>query len=421
MKRFGTDGIRGRWGSDELNSDIARALAAVLAQEFSGPIPIVRDTRASGPEVLAALAEGLGSRGIDYGVLPTPALSAILAATPAEVGIAVTASHNPWHDNGLKVLGGDGGKLSPDQEATIDLLLGEAFGADRSQEPLQKSESGAEIYLTAQQACLEGVRCLAGQKIAVDAANGAGGLSSRRLLASLGVDAIFLGDTPNGMNINAGVGALHPEELQRVVVEQGCAARIALDGDADRCTLVNHRGEVVHGDALLLLLAQPPGLVGTVMCNSALEEALSAGGIAFHRSPVGDRNVQMAMQSEGWRVGGEPSGHVLMTDALPTGDGLITGLRSLSGGANLENRLQGFAPYPDAQVAVPVPSKPPLEELMQVQALLREAADTLKGRVLLRYSGTEPKLRILVEAADGEEAEGWCVRLEEAVRAEFSR
>ena len=420
MKRFGTDGIRGRWGSPELNSDIARGLAAVLAREFSGPIPVVRDTRASGPEVLQALEKGFGSRGVDYGVLPTPALSAILASTSAEVGIAVTASHNPWQDNGLKVLGRGGGKLTPDQEARIDAALDGGMESERAHGDLRLDHDGAEIYLSAQMACLGSLIRLKGKKLAVDAAHGAGAATAKSLLKTLGIEAVFMGDSPNGHNINEQVGALHPERLQSLVVNEGCAAGIALDGDADRCTLVDHQGRVVHGDALLLLLAEPPGLVGTVMCNSALEDALAARGISFHRSPVGDRNVQLAMSARGWGVGGEPSGHDLLTDALPTGDGLITGLRALAGGWDVEERLGGFTPFPDAQMAVPVPSKPPLEELAEVQSVMRAAERDLRGRVLLRYSGTEPKLRILVEAVDREEAKGWCVRLEEAVRSEFS-
>lgn len=396
----------------------------MLAQEFSGPIPIVRDTRESGPEVLRALEQGLGDRGVDHGVLPTPALSAILASTPSEVGIAVTASHNPWKDNGLKVLGRDGGKLSPEQEARIDAALDEVLaqggGAVQAKGAMKIGERGAEIYLEAQRACLGTLESLRTRKIAVDAAHGAGVGSAKRLLHALEIEAVFLGDEPTGQNINDQVGALHPEGLQKLVKSERCVAGIALDGDADRCTLVDHRGEVVHGDALLLLLAQPPGLVGTVMCNSALEGALDARGIDFHRSGVGDRNVQLAMQARGWCVGGEPSGHVLLEDALPTGDGLITGLRALSGGWNLEERLGGFKPFPDAQVAVPVPSKPPLADLVQVQNVLKKAEHSLEGRVLLRYSGTEPKLRILVEAADREEALRWCVRLEEAARSEFS-
>ena len=419
MKRFGTDGIRGQWGSAALNPDIARALATVLMTEFEGPIPIVRDTRESGSAILKALEEGMGNRGVDYGILPTPALSAILAATGARVGIAITASHNPWQDNGLKVLGRGGFKLSPEEESVIDGALDGAIGCAQGQGSLCEGEGGAEMYLQAQCNAVGPTETLQGAKIAIDAANGAGFESAERLLDACGMQSVVMGNHPNGQNINEGVGALHPEGLQELVLRENCAAGIALDGDADRCTLIDAAGNLVHGDALLLLLAKGPGVVGTVMCNSALEDALSTRGMAFHRSAVGDRNVQLAMSQRGWQVGGEPSGHVLMTDALPTGDGLITGLRALAGGFDLASRLSDFTPFPSVQAAVRVASKPPLETLAPVQQLIEQARATLKGRVLLRYSGTEPKLRILVEAQTEVEAQEWCERFEEAVKAQF--
>jgi phosphoglucosamine mutase len=245
----------------------------------------------------------------------------------------------------------------------------------------------------------------------LDTAHGAAFKTGPRLLAALGIEVHLIGAAPNGRNINSGVGALHPELLQAAVSAQNCVAGIGLDGDADRCTLVDSRGDVVHGDALLLLLAKAPGLVGTVMCNTALEVALADRGLGFCRTAVGDRNVQIEMKKRDWSVGGEPSGHVLLADALPTGDGLVTGLRVLARGVDLQHRLDGWAPMPAVQVAVSVESKPPLRENKSIQALLAEAEAQLNGRILLRYSGTEPKLRVLVEAKDLEVAQKWCDRV----------
>jgi phosphoglucosamine mutase len=410
MKRFGTDGIRGRWGAEVLNDSVASALGHLLRERFGGPIPIVRDTRESGAAILASLEKGLGRQGMDYGVMPTPALSAILRDQGGVAGIAVTASHNPWEDNGLKVLGPGGGKLPPEVEAEIDAALGAFLGVAPVGGALQKGE-GAEVYLAAQLRAVGDCSALAGTRIALDTAHGAAFETGPRLLAALGIDVHLIGAAPNGRNINLGRGALHPEALQAAVRSQGCVAGIGLDGDADRCTLVDSRGDVVHGDALLLLLAKAPGVVGTVMCNTALEVALRDRGLGFCRSSVGDRNVQIEMTKRAWSVGGEPSGHVLLADALPTGDGLVTGLRALVDGVDIQGRLNGWAPMPAVQVAVPVESKPPLRENKAIQALLAEAGTRLNGRILLRYSGTEPKLRILVEAKDLEVAQKWCDRL----------
>lgn len=410
MKRFGTDGIRGRWGSETLNSKVAAALAHALRERFKGPIPIVRDTRESGDEILASLEQGLGRMGVDYGVMPTPALSAILRDGEGVAGIAITASHNPWQDNGLKVLGPGGGKLAPAVEQAIDIALVRSMDLSPVEGGLQKGQ-GEEIYLAAQLKAIGDASALSGKRIALDTAHGAAYKTGPRLLDALGIESVLIGGAPTGRNINLGVGALHPEGLRATVLKANCVAGIGLDGDADRCALIDARGEVIHGDALLLLLARSPGLVGTVMCNTALESRLKERGIQFCRTAVGDRNVQLEMAARGWMVGGEPSGHVLLADALPTGDGLVTGLRALVGGVDLAARLNGWTPLPAVQVAVPVDAKPPLAENALIQAILAEAERQLNGRVLLRYSGTEPKLRVLVEAESLSVAQQWVDRI----------
>jgi phosphoglucosamine mutase len=393
-----------------LNSKVATALGHVLRERFSGPIPIVRDTRESGGEILACLEQGLGRMGVDYGVMPTPALSAILRDGEGDAGIAITASHNPWQDNGLKVLGPGGRKLEPDVEQAIDLALAQSMGLSPAEGSLQEGQ-GDEIYLAAQLRAIGDATALSGKRLALDTAHGAAYKTGPRLLDALGIEGVLIGGEPTGRNINLGVGALHPEGLSSTVLQSSCVAGIGLDGDADRCTLIDARGEIIHGDALLLLLASSPGLVGTVMCNTALERTLEERGIQFCRTAVGDRNVQLEMAARGWGVGGEPSGHVLLADALPTGDGLVTGLRALAGGVNLAARLNGWTPLPAVQIAVPVDTKPPLEEHGPIQAILAEAEERLTGRVLLRYSGTEPKLRVLVEAESLSVAQIWVDRI----------
>ena len=403
-----------------MNPQIACALGRVLRTKFEGPIAIVRDTRESGEDILRALSAGIGSHSYDYGVMPTPALSVILQETGAQIGVAITASHNPWQDNGLKVLGHDGAKLSVLVEEDIDSSIDGALGVVPAGVAAIESDF-SNAYLEAQIRAIGDVSTLRGQRIALDAAHGAAFETGPRLLAAIGVEAVCLGVRPDGQNINRARGAMHPEALQEAVLAHNCRAGIALDGDADRCVLVDERGQVVHGDALLLMLARPPGLVGTVMTNSALERALETQGIGFSRAAVGDRNVQLEMKQRGWHVGGEPSGHVLLSDALPTGDGLVSALRVLATGPGLQERLDGFQLMPSAQRGIRVRSKPPLAQLEELQKLLQEAERSLEGRVLLRYSGTEPKLRVLVEATESDIAQRWCERFEEAVEREGLR
>lgn len=410
MGVFGTDGVRGRWGEPPLTPDLARALGRALRVGGAGRVAMVRDTRASGPAVQAALVEGLGDIAVDAGVVPTAGLSAVLAAGHADRGVAITASHNPFHDNGLKVLGADGGKLDDAEQAALEREI----EAQRGCSPLVATvdrQDGASLWAEAVCAALPSDWNLSGVRVALDAAHGAGWEVAPMLLKHLGAQVITVGCEPDGKNINEGVGALHPEALVRAVQSAGAQVGIGLDGDADRCLLVDEKGGVVDGDGLLLLLARPPGLVGTVMCNAALEGALAAKGIEFVRTAVGDRHVAQEMKRLGWPVGGEPSGHVLLEDGLPTGDGLLTGLRALVGGVTLSNRLSRWQPSPQAQVSIRTLQKPPLEDIPGLLELVALAEEGDVQRVLLRWSGTEPKLRVLVEAAALEDATRWAHQL----------
>ncbi len=410
MGIFGTDGVRGRWGEPPLTPDLARALGRALRVGGAGRVAMVRDTRASGPDVQAALVEGLGDIAVDAGVVPTAGLSALLAGGHADLGVAITASHNPFYDNGLKILGGDGGKLDDEERAALE----EGIAAERGCSPLRATAQridGPSLWADAVCAALPDGWNLSGVRVVLDAAHGAGWEVAPALLNRLGAQVITVGCAPDGQNINEGVGALHPEALVRAVRSAGARVGIALDGDADRCLLVDETGHVVDGDGLLLLLARPPGLVGTVMCNAALEGALSAKGIDFVRTPVGDRHVAQEMKRLGWPVGGEPSGHVLLADGLPTGDGLLTGLRALAGGVDLSHRLADWQPSPQVQVSIRTLVKPSLEEIPGLLELAAQAEEGAAQRVLLRWSGTEPKLRVLVEAEALEDARLWADRL----------
>ena len=402
---FGTDGIRGRFGSAELSVAVATRLGAALFARL-GPVRlgVVRDTRQSGPELIEGLRAGFGGEVVDFGVQPTAALSAILRDGRADFGVAVTASHNPWQDNGLKLLGAGGFKLTLKDEGAI-AALGDA--------PPVRGTLRTEGFdhAAAVRALLPDGRWLEGVHVALDAAHGAGFEVGPRLLKDLGARVSAIGVAPDGVNINEGLGAVHPDRLAAFLLETGADVGLCLDGDADRCILVNARGQVVDGDALLLLLGAGEGVVGTVMCNAALPRALAERGMGFDRAGVGDRQVAARMRELGWQVGGEPSGHVLLNDGLPTGDGLLTGLRVLAGGLDLVARLDGFRLDPQAKINLRVARKPPLSSVPELVQAEQEVLQSGAERVLLRYSGTEPKLRILVEAPDADLARSLAERI----------
>ncbi len=420
MKLFGTDGIRGRWGQLPMTAEIARGLGLALRKHYgAGTLCIARDTRQSGEDIRDALVAGMGGDVVDLGVLPTPALSALLADGAGVAGVAITASHNPWQDNGLKVLEGDGRKPSAEiQDRLEDELLGGTFQLQPtlSFEQAPGLDRYARLFLDKLPPSFR----LDGVRVALDAAHGAAFESAPRILGALGARVDAIGVSPDGRNINEGLGAVHPEVLAERVKQTGAQVGICLDGDADRGILIDASGRVVDGDAVLLLLARPPGVVGTVMSNAALERALKGRGVGFVRTPVGDRHVASTMRREGWHVGGEPSGHVLLADGLPTGDGLLTCLRVLAGGLDLVERLKDWRPDPQVLINLSVPRKPPLQELPGLARAQQAALEDGASRVLLRYSGTEPKLRVMVEATRAEVAQRLAERLAELVLQEIS-
>ena len=407
MSLFGTDGIRGRWGQPPLTPEVARGLGQAVRRRFgAGPVLLARDTRESGVELRDELAGGLGGDVVDLGVLPTPGLSAILEARRGAAGVVITASHNPWQDNGLKVVDGGGHKLdlATEQELEAEILKG-TFGFTPTLELQERP--GEDLYVELLLERLPPRLDLSGVAVSLEKKHGAAFRTAPRVLEALGARVHAIGVEPDGRNINEGLGAVHPGELSRHCLRVGARLGVCLDGDADRCILVGPGGRIVDGDALLLLLAREPGVVGTVMCNAALERRLGERGLGFVRTQVGDRNVAEVMGRNGWPVGGEPSGHVLLADGFPTGDGLFTALRVLADGLDLRERLRDWRPDPSALVNVRVASKPPLEELGALQRAIGEARAGGASRVLLRYSGTEAKLRVLVEAPHLEDARGF--------------
>jgi len=422
---FGTDGIRGRVGKVPMTAGFVAAAGAAAGKFFGrerpgGTVLVARDTRGSGPELEAALAAGLESAGMKVlrvGVMPSGAAAMITPALGACAGAILSASHNPAEDNGLKFCRGDGRKLEDAEEEKIEALL------DLEHPPGAKAAAGAKDFSCsagALAAYREKLRkgfgsgfTLAGLKVVVDAANGAAWRTTPEILGGLGAEVETIADRPDGRNINEGCGSEHPEKLMAAVKAKKGWIGVAHDGDADRLVLVDEEGERVDGDEVIAMAALDalergalPGktVVATVMSNLGLDEAMAAQGGKVKRTPVGDRYVAAAMREGGFTVGGEASGHLLFTDVSPAGDGLLSALKILDlvkrKGRPLSQLRKGMKRYPQGLVNLKVRHKPAWESVPPLAAAVREMEKFLgkKGRILLRYSGTEPKVRLLVEA-----------------------
>ncbi len=441
--RFGTDGVRGV-ANVELTAELALALGRAAARVLGAPGFLVgRDTRRSGPLLQSAFSAGLAAEGADVadvGVLPTPAL-AWLARDRARPAAVVSASHNPFEDNGIKLFSAQGTKLPVEVEAAIEaeverLDRGPARPRGAQVGAIAFDDRAAEDYRRGVVSVLRGRR-LDGLHVVLDCANGAASVVARRVFESLGarVDTIF--DQPDGTNINDGCGSTHPEALSLAVVERKAALGLAFDGDADRLVAVDHRGAIADGDTLLALFAIDlsdrdllPGssLVATVMSNLGLRLAMSARNIEVVETPVGDRAVLEALESGGFNLGGEQSGHIVFRHLATTGDGILTGLLLadllVRSGASLAARTNGLierVPQVLRNVAVLDPGR--LDDAAGVWQTVREVERSLgtPGRVLLRASGTEPVVRVMVEARDASAAESAvariCAAVEEALGA----
>jgi phosphoglucosamine mutase len=419
---FGTDGVRGPYGSPTMNEAFAWRLGAAAGRfvksrpDFaSKQVFLGRDTRASGPALEEALAAGLQSEGLEpvsLGVVPTPVVSLMTRHERAALGVVITASHNPAEDNGIKFFGPVGIKLTDADESRLEQLLPEESPAKCPSVYVEVSHPRPlDHYLTMTTGLLPAFS-LVGWKIVLDTANGAACVSSRTALESLGATLTLIGNSPDGSNINAGVGSQHPELMAAQVRATGARLGIAHDGDADRCILCDENGEVLDGDEILTILAlhalkenrlAAKTLVVTVQSNLGVDAAVSAAGGRVCRTSVGDRYVIERMLAEGAALGGESSGHVICSDLSPTGDGLIAALKviqvMLATGRPLSELRRGLVKFPQLTAALTVREKKPLESLRALPAAIQSIETELgaTGRVLVRYSGTEPKLRLLVE------------------------
>ena len=440
MALFGTDGVRGVANRDltaELALDLAVAAAHVLGEvgaiSKNRPKAIVgQDSRASGEFLEAAIVAGLSSAGVDVykvGVLPTPAIAHLVASTGADLGVMISASHNPMPDNGIKFFAKGGGKLDDSLEAAIEARLNEPWdrpvGKDVGRVIVDESASERYIFHLLSSLSVN----LAGIKVVVDCANGAASEVAPEVYARAGADVIAISNKPNGLNINENCGSTHLENLIAQVKSSGADLGIAHDGDADRCLAVDASGKLIDGDFILAILAKEwkvPTVVGTVMTNLGFIKAMSDSGIAFEKTPVGDRYVLEKMLASGHKLGGEQSGHIIMRDFANTGDGLLTALQLMSVMAKSKKSLAELAQvmkrFPQVLINVENVDKSKLGSSKALASAIGEFESKLgaTGRILLRASGTEPLVRVMVEAETESAAEEIAMKLAAQVRLELA-
>lgn len=446
-KLFGTDGIRGQANCHPITAEVALQVGKALARVFharghgSKRIVIGKDTRLSGYMLETALTSGLVSMGMDVflvGPVPTPAVAHLTKSMGCEAGLMLTASHNPFDDNGIKIFDQNGFKLSDELEAQIESLVSQG-GA--SSEHIRSANIGKAYRLEdARGRYIEfakstaGNQSLAGLKIVLDCANGAAYQIGPWIFRELGAHVVKTAAEPDGYNINTNCGALHPESVAALVREHKADVGIAFDGDADRVIFTDSEGHIVDGDRILAISAidscrrgtlRQETLVVTTMSNMGLHEAMAKNGVRVETTDVGDRFVVERMREKGYNLGGEKAGHIIFLDYATTGDGIISALQLLrvmkTTGASLKELGRCMKEYPQKQVGVPVREKKPLHKLHKLQALMAQCESDLSGhgRVLVRYSGTEKKLRVLVEAKDESRVEKWTAALVRAIREEI--
>jgi len=440
-KYFGTDGIRGTVGQEPLTAEFALRLASAVARVLApngGRAVIGKDTRVSGYMFESALEAGFVAAGMDVsllGPLPTPGIAHLTHSMQADLGVVISASHNPFDDNGIKFFDKDGRKLSDEIEMQIEASL-EQPAITRPSAELGSASRVDTARSQYQWFCMEtlpeGVD-LQGLKIVLDCSHGAAYKVAPRVLSQLGADVVAIGCSPNGLNINKDCGSTHPELLQATVKGVGADLGIALDGDGDRLLMVDHKGNLADGDQLLYLMAnarhargelQGP-VVGTLMTNLGLEKALQEKGIEFLRANVGDRYVLEMLRERGGELGGETSGHMLVLDKTTTGDGLISALQVLGevrlSGRPLSELVEEMPQYPQTLVNVRTEDRIDLES-PGIQAAVQQVEQQLgdRGRVVLRASGTEPVVRVMVEGQEEAEVVALAEQLADAVRAAAS-
>jgi len=424
-KYFGTDGIRGRMGEEPITPQTVLKLGWAAGRVFAkgntdhAKVLIGKDTRVSGYLLESALEAGLSAAGVDIrllGPMPTPAIAYLTRTARASAGIVISASHNPFEDNGIKFFSAEGSKLPDDVENAIEQAMHEPMTTVGSAQlgKVKRYPDAAGRYIEFCKSTFPHRLNLDGLKVVVDCANGAAYQVAPLVFSELGANVIPIANTPDGFNINHECGSTSPGQLQKAVLAEQADLGIALDGDGDRVVLVDHCGEVVDGDQMLYIIATSRlasgrlhgGIVGTLMSNLGLEQALAAQKILFRRANVGDRYVMAMLQQEGWEVGGEASGHLLCLDKSTTGDGIIAALEVLAvvrqTGKTLAELKAGMQIFPQTMINVRMSRRFDLKASAPVQKALGEVEKELaaNGRVVLRASGTEPVVRVMIEGRD---------------------
>ncbi|MES2625838.1 MAG: phosphoglucosamine mutase [Pseudomonadota bacterium] len=442
-KYFGTDGIRGAVGeypiTPEFMLKLGWATGKVFAQKGKGKVLIGKDTRISGYMFEAALEAGLCSAGIDInmlGPMPTPAVAYLTRTFGAQAGIVISASHNAHQDNGIKFFSAEGTKLDDDIEAAIEAALDLDFVIVPSNAigKASRISDASGRYIEFCKSTYKSQNKLNGLKIVLDCANGATYHIAPNVFQELGANVSVIANTPDGLNINDECGSTKPAKLVEQVLKQKADLGIAFDGDGDRVIMVDHTGEIVDGDELLYIIAtnklgrksDARGVVGTLMSNLGLENALQEKGIEFARTNVGDRYVMAELQSRNWIYGGESSGHIICLDATCTGDGIVSALQVLSAmqssGQSLQAIKSGMLKYPQTMINVKIGTRDKLSNNAIISTAVRDIEATLgtKGRVLLRPSGTEPVVRVMVEGVDSAQVKRLASELSEVVAREVA-
>ncbi len=425
MELFGTDGVRGKAGKkvSAVNAMRLAMATGIYFKQFAktNKILVGKDTRRSGYMIENAMVSGLTAVGFDViqiGPMPTPAIAFLTENMRCDAGIMISASHNPYYDNGIKFFDASGNKLDRDKEEKIEAIYNDNKALEDAQmvdKAIGKSKRIDDVigrYIVHIKNSFSHEISLAGKRIVVDCANGAGYIVAPTIFQELGADVVVIGDKPDGFNINEGCGAMHPENLAKVVLESRADIGIALDGDADRLVMVDEKGEVIDGDKLMAVLAvylksqgtlKGDGMVATVMSNEGLGEYLETHGLVLHRSAVGDKNVVAMMDEHGINFGGEQSGHIVFSDYAKTGDGISSGLQALaylvSSGKKASKIFNPYDSYPQLLVNLLVDEK---RDLATIEGLddLKEEIENAEMRHLFRYSGTENKIRLLLEGRD---------------------
>ncbi len=444
-KYFGTDGIRGRVGVHPITPQFVMQLgyaagkvladAGNLSGERAGVL-IGKDTRISGYMLESALEAGLIAAGIDVflaGPVPTPAVAYLTRALRLQAGVVISASHNPFEDNGIKFFSGDGTKLPDEVELAIEAALDNPMETNTSENlgKAKRIDDAVGRYIEFCKSTFPGDMDLRGMKIVVDSAHGATYHIARHVFHELGADVISIGDQPDGKNINDGYGATKPQNLKNAVLEYKADIGIALDGDGDRLIMVDETGELFDGDQLLYVVAKhrqqsgklSGGVVGTLMTNLAFEHAMKELGISFERAKVGDRYVMELLKQKGWQLGGENSGHIICLDKHSTGDGIVSALQVLHAlrveNQSLKQVAEDLHMYPQILINVRVENASTVLKNEKISKAAIEAENLLngKGRVLLRPSGTEPLLRVMVEGEDDSLVRQCAESIAETVRA----